>query len=585
MFRRARVSWALLSMALAPAAALAGPACQVAKFADLPVTMSGARPTMTMSLNGREGRFLVDSGAFYSTISAANAQEFGLSVRSLGPNVRLSGVGGETSLGVTTVKTLTLAGQAVRNVDFAVGGGDTGFAGIAGQNILGLRDVEYDLPHGAVRLMKVDGCRDKALAYWATDKPFSEIKLIPSMSGNRTIGVVKVNGVELKALFDTGAGGSVLMMSGARRLGLKPDSEALTADGLSRGLGRKEVRSWRTRLDTIEIGGELIRRPTLGVLDQSLDEFDMLIGIDFFLSHRLIIDNDSHRMFLTYEGGPIFGLDLKRAVTDKGEAIDLTDKTEAPTDAPGWSQRGAVALSKGKTEAAIADFDKAIALDPKEARYLHQRAQARLVMRQLPAAMADLDKAVALAPDNTDVRMTRAQLRLAERRPADALEDLDAADKTLAPSSDARLRLGGMNERADRLEAAVANYDLWLKAHPEDSRRGEALNGRCWARALMNKDLNLALADCDAAVRFRPGEAGYLDSRALVRLRRGELDKALADYDAALKADPRQAWSLYMRAVVERRAGKTDKADADRAQALSIDPQVAERAKRYGLES
>jgi tetratricopeptide (TPR) repeat protein len=197
---------------------------------------------------------------------------------------------------------------------------------------------------------------------------------------------------------------------------------------------------------------------------------------------------------------------------------------------------------------------------------------------------ADLDKAVTLAPTNAEARLIRAQLRLGARDPAGALSDLKAADDNLAPSSDARMRLASLYTAADKPEPALASYDQWLKSHPEDSGRAVAFNGRCWARALLNKDLDKALDDCNAAVRQRPGQAAYLDSRALVRLRRGELDKALADYDAAVAGSPREAWSLYARSIVERRLGKTPEADADKAKALSLNPRVAERAKLYGLE-
>jgi tetratricopeptide (TPR) repeat protein len=581
MFRRACLL-VLLGGLLAPAPVLAAADCKAGKFADIPVTMIGRRPTMTAGINGRTDRFLVDSGAFHSTISAANAQQFGLAVRSLGPNARLTGVGGETSLSATTAKVFTIAGQDVHNVEFAVGGGETGFAGIIGQNVLGLEDVEYDLPHGAVRLLKIEGCKNVDLAYWAGERPYSVVKLLPTDHDKRSIGQVTVNGVTLKALFDTGAPSSTLLSSGARRLGLKPDDS--DAAGFAHGVGRKEVRVWRSRLETIDIGGELIKGPTLSILDQSQDAFDMIIGMDFFLSHRLLVDNQHHRLYLTYEGGPAFGLALKGGAVDgSGQAIDLTDKSAEPTDAAGFSQRGAVAASRGQTEAAVADFDKAIALAPTEARYVVQRAMARLALRQPQLALADLDKALTLDPANIDARMTRAQMRVQNRSP-NLAEDLDAADKALAPSSDTRLRLAHLNEQTDRLDAALANYDLWIKAHPDDAKRVEAFNGRCWTRALMNRDLNLALSDCDMALKLRPSSAEYLDSRALVRLRRGELDKALADYDAALAIQPRNAWMLYMRAVAERRAGKGQKADADHALALSINPRVAERAKRYGLE-
>ena len=96
--------------------------------------------------------------------------------------------------------------------------------------------------------------------------------------------------------------------------------------------------------------------------------------------------------------------------------------------------------------------------------------------------------------------------------------------------------------------------------------------------------MNWTRRSATAALRLRPGDPAFLDSRALVRFRRGELEKALADYDAALKGSPRAAWSLYARGLVQRRLGKTAEADADKAKALAINPDIAARGKRYQLE-
>jgi tetratricopeptide (TPR) repeat protein/predicted aspartyl protease len=579
---RAALSGFLLALVLAPAPALAD--CKAGQFADIPVTMAGRRPIVTAQINGRDARFVLDSGAFFSTIARANALEYGLGIRSLGPNVKLKGIGGSTSLGVTTAQAFTLAGQTIRNIDFAVGGSDTGYAGLLGQNILGLRDIEYDLPHGAVRLFKTQDCKTTGLAYWAGSKPFTLVDLQPANGPQRTVGTVLVNGVKVKAMFDTGAGSSMMTLEGARRVGIKPDSPGVASHGFAQGVGSDSVRTWRARFDTIDIGGETIRGSTLQIIDQSIDGIDMLIGIDFFLTHRVFVDNQTHRMFVTYEGGPFFGLDPKRAVDDKGEALDMTDTAGEPADAAGYSQRGAVFLTHGKLDEALADFDRAVALAPDTPQYLLQRARAHLAKRQILLASGDLDKAIALAPSDPEARLLRAPLRLAAKDPTGALADLDAADQALAASSDARLRLAGFYAGAERHDRAVANYDQWLKYHPDDPDRATAFNGRCWGRAVLNSELGYALNDCNAALKLRPNAAAYLDSRALVRLRRGELDKALADYDAAIAAKPREAWTLYSRGLVERRLGKVEQADADRALALSINPRVGERAKRYGLE-
>ena len=35
----------------------------------------------------------------------------------------------------------------------------------------------------------------------------------------------------------------------------------------------------------------------------------MLLGADFFLSHRILVSNSQHKLYFTYNGGPVFQLD------------------------------------------------------------------------------------------------------------------------------------------------------------------------------------------------------------------------------------------------------------------------------------
>ena len=73
--------------------------------------------------------------------------------------LQVMGIGGAVDTSVATVKVLTFAGVAVHNVEFLVGGTDVGgdVAGIVGQNLFRIGDVEYDLANGVIRLMRAKG--------------------------------------------------------------------------------------------------------------------------------------------------------------------------------------------------------------------------------------------------------------------------------------------------------------------------------------------------------------------------------------------------------------------------------------------
>jgi predicted aspartyl protease/tetratricopeptide (TPR) repeat protein len=578
-------SLVLLTVAALLLPSVANAECHLAKYLELPVTMRGERPIVSAQIDGKDAQFILDSGAFFSTLSPASAQTYGLRLSALPAGFELKGINGTASGWLTTVRTFGLAGVTLPNIQFLVGGTDVGQAGVLGQNFLGLGDVEYDFRHGAVRLLRAKGCKVEELSYWASDYPVTIIPLEQRTPHQRhTIGTVTLNGVKLRAVFDTGAPSSVLTLSAARKAGLTPNSPGVVPGGISFGFGTRTLRTWIGTFNRLEIGGEAIPSPRIRFSEAELNDADMLIGADFFLTHRVYVANDAAKMLFTYEGGPVFGITPTGANDDKGKALDLTDRTATPTDAEGFSRRGAAFASSGNLQAAIADFDRAIALAPNQARYLRQRAAARMANRQPLLAAGDLDKALAIDPGDIDSRLMRARMRLAARDPDGAGEDIRLIDKELSPSAGERLQLASMAEGAGLLELALANQDAWLKAHPEDALRPSALNGQCWSLAQLNRDLKKALDDCNAALRARPNTAAYLDSRGLVRLRLGDLRGALADYNAALSAQPGSAWTLYMRGLVKLKTGDATGGEADRRAALAIAPRVADRAVKLGLD-
>jgi tetratricopeptide (TPR) repeat protein len=342
------------------------------------------------------------------------------------------------------------------------------------------------------------------------------------------------------------------------------------------------VATWLAPIASVTIGTEQVRNIKIRMGDIGVPEAEMLIGADFFLSHRVYVANGLRRIYFTYDGGPVFNSEPTRVVDEAGVTQTLTpDKVPEPTDAAGFSRRGAAATSRRDYKAALADLDKAVAMDPGNGRYLLERARAQILSGNRPAAFADLDQAVKVAPGDAQIRLARAESLLGRKREEDALSDLAAADAALPRQADERLTVAAIFERTDHLDKAIANYDAWIEAHPDDSRLPQALNGRCWARALMGRELPLALKDCDAALR-RVKAGNFFDSRGLVELRMGEYDKAIADYDQALQQAPRSAWSLYGRGLA-RRHKNDPSGQKDIDAAVAIDPALPARAHALGI--
>lgn len=584
---------ALVAVLLAlPATAQAK--CSVGQMLQLPVTMSGLRPLAPAKINGKDVKFIVDSGAFYSSISPGSAAELDLRLTAAPANLRVTGIGGEARMSIGKVKDFGIGEATLHNVEFLVGGSESGSIGLLGQNVLGIGDAEYDFNGGAVRLMKSKDCKNVNLAYWATGKNIAVSMLeieSPTLGAPHTAGTVFLNGVKIRAVFDTGAPTTMMTKAAAARAGIKPDMEGVSAAGSVGGIGRRFSQSWIGPFQSLKIGDEEIRKIRLRFADLGDVSFDMLIGADFFLSHRVYVSNTQRQMFFTYNGGPVFDLSVKRAAemaaAEEKKAASATGEGEdatAPKTAQEFSQRGNARAARRDETGALADMNRAVELAPDNAEYRFQRALALLITGKPVEARSDLDRAVSLRPDYPEALLLRASARLRTRDPIGARSDLVAADRALPDASDMRLKIANYYQDLDDPDASIPQYDRWIAAHPDDNRLPSALNSRCRARARAGRDLDKAISDCDRALRLRPRTAAYLDSRGLTHLRNGDLDKALADYNAALAIEPKMAWSLYGRGIVEQKKGMAEQGKADIAAAIAFRKDLPRQAKKMGLD-
>jgi predicted aspartyl protease len=316
---------AALMAALGPGAADAS--CKVGKMADLPVVMVRGVPLAPAKVNGRDLKFVVASAQPFTQISPTVAQALNLSLRTLGPTIsRGRGMTasseidvrtpqGEQRVQVTTVRLFSIGGAEFPNFDLAVSptarAGD--IDGALGQNILGVSDVEYDLAHGAIRLFKVDGCENTAMAYWAADGSASVIEE-PIQEGRllRTLAYANVNGQKMRVLLDSGVAHSVLSQRAAARAGIMPTSPGVMAAGDVPDVDHHTAHTWTAPVASFQIGDEEIKATRLRIGDFDFRGFDMRLGADFLMSHRVYVSSWQRRIYFTYNGGPVFDLSTVR---------------------------------------------------------------------------------------------------------------------------------------------------------------------------------------------------------------------------------------------------------------------------------
>jgi tetratricopeptide (TPR) repeat protein len=580
--------------------------CTLGRVAELPIAMSGTQPIVTAKINNRDARFVLDSGAFFSLMSAATAAEFNLRLRAAPYGFRLAGVGGSVSPQVATVKDFSIAGALIHNVDFLVGGSEVGGQGLIGQNFLQQWDVEYDFAKGVVRLFKPEGCRKSHLAYWLTPgQTFSEMEIEPvALARMHTIGEGYVNGQKIRVMFDSGAYTSVLSLKAAARAGIKTDSPGVTEAGYSSGIGRGLVKNYIATASSFKIGdNEEIKNARLRIAELDLLDADMLLGSDFFVSHHILVSNSQRKLYVTYNGGPVFNLTKTISATAAQPASAQAaepSKDEAPADhrageaakeehadADALARRGEASAARHDFEHALADLSKAVELRPDEPEYLFQRALIYRQNGQADLAAADLDRTLTLNQDFLRAYMPRAEIRFHEKNVEGAIADLDAVDRLAPKQADVRYALAEHYGAANRFARAIAQYDLWIQSHPVDSKIAAALGERCRASAIENEDLAGGLADCNRALSIadkkNPNYGHLFEDRGLLELRQANYDKAIADFDAALKTMPKNAFVLYGRGVAKTRKNKTTEGEADMAEAVKLSPHIAAQFSARGM--
>jgi len=585
-----------------------GENCTLRQLAVFPITMSDMRPLMTAKVNDTDVRFMLDSGAFYSMLSPASAAELHLKTRSAPYGFHVTGVGGgRAEASIANVAVFTLAGAQFHDVEFLVGGSAVGSdnVGVLGQNVLHIGDVEYDLGQGEVRLFQTKGCQGP-LAYWTGDAgtPFSAIDISGTTPLEpHTLATAYVNGKEIRVMFDSGAGLSTLSLRAAARLGITPQSPGVVSAGESYGIGEKIIQSYIAPIASFKLGDEEIRNTRLRIADLELLQADMLLGPDFFLSHRIYVSNRQHKLYFSYNGGPVFNLSGTKKPPesapaaaanapsggDAGEAAGAVTANGAVGggDAADFSRRGVAAASRRDFSAALTELTRACDLAPNNADYIFQRAMVNWQLQRTAAATADIDRALQLQPDLVPALMARAEWSLQSGDKSAAGRDLDAANAAASPLADVRLGMARAYLAADLLGPALAQLDLWVPAHAEDARVPEALDLRCRIRALSGSDLPLALKDCDAAVKravkSTESYARATDSRGLLRLRLGDYDRSIADFDASLKTEPSNAWAWYGRGLDKLHKHDTAGGQSDIERATALWPAVAEAFRGHGI--
>ncbi|MFD0422819.1 tetratricopeptide repeat protein [Streptomyces parvus] len=311
--------------------------------------------------------------------------------------------------------------------------------------------------------------------------------------------------------------------------------------------------------------------PTLlswaGRLQSALTSDDPVLAcLGVLLSHGGL-SADSRSWASTYRGNHLYFRDREE------EALAELDRAIAQNarNATAWSRRGEVHRWMGHYDRAVADFTTALELKPTDAWSLTLRGETHQQAGHYDQAIADLTAALEHDPTLAWALSVRGISHRQAGHYDRAVADLTAALEHDPTLTWARSHLGDTHRHAGRYDQAIAEYTTALELEPTYAW---ALAGRGETHHQAGR-YDQAVADFTAALEHDPTLAWALASRGRTHHQAGRYDQAIADFTAALELDPAYTWALSNRGETHRTTGDYGQAVADLTAALELDPTYA----------
>ncbi len=189
----------------------------------------------------------------------------------------------------------------------------------------------------------------------------------------------------------------------------------------------------------------------------------------------------------------------------------------------------------------------------------------------IAAGIADFTRAIEMNPRYADAYVSRGKAHGAKGDADLALADLNEAIRIDPKSAEAYVSRGIVYRNRNEFDRAIADYNEALRVDPRNTM---ALNNRGIAHRAKGDD-DRAIADYSEAIRVDPRYAFAYNNRALIYRAKGDSDRAFADLNDAIRIDPTYGQAFQNRGELYRSKSEFDRAIADFSDAIRANPRAA----------
>ncbi|GGO00149.1 hypothetical protein GCM10010116_00200 [Microbispora rosea subsp. aerata] len=253
-------------------------------------------------------------------------------------------------------------------------------------------------------------------------------------------------------------------------------------------------------------------------------------------------------------------------------AIDLAERDLPPQAHPVhrmvlFANRAQLLARLGRKEEALADFGRAVAIDPNFPDHYLDRGNLLFEMGRTEEALADYETAMRVSPPLPEAYYNRAELRLAAGDLDGARADLDHVLDLDPDYLDAYVNRAGVLAMLGEHEAARRDVEAGLALDPRNAHLHGVL-GQLETEAGRYAEARLAF---DAALAADARLASAWANRAALRFETGDAEGAVEDLTRAIELGE-DAALYFNRATVFDALGRDREALLDLRRASALDP-------------
>ena len=320
------------------------------------------------------------------------------------------------------------------------------------------------------------------------------------------------------------------------RLGLSLDDFiTLLISGEARTPGFRILSRTSTTLPGGVPAVEIVNVLGVGTVGKSRKLYAIVDGTGFVINAETYLDS-----------WPAMESYFERIIRSFTPAAPSSTRTPQPAPSSAGSardllDRGIEEMRRGNYDEAIANYSKAIDLEPKSALAYALRGDAHVFRGNLDQAIVDSTKAIEIDPRFSPAYIVR----------------------------------GLANRDKGNLDQAIVDYTKAIEIDPKNANAYDARGG---AYAI-KRNFEQAIADFGKAIEMEPRYAGAYANRGTAYLTSGKLDEAIADYNQAIALNPNGFTNYLSRGNAYRQRGFKPQAIADLETFLRLAPNANVRGQ------